>query len=87
MSQKVFDQCGLSGGSIKRVRGQSSATPQRKRGSARRLLNHMESAGFSAEWEEAAQRHRHGDTVTALNEPVDVMALKVGARNAAGGCL
>jgi hypothetical protein len=50
LSEDEFYNSGLFRGAIERVRGQFSATMRDKRDFMRRILNHMQDAGFIVEW-------------------------------------
>lgn len=76
LSEDEFYNSGLFRGAIERVRGQFSATMRDKRDFVRRILNHMQDAGFIVEWLSAGGANRHDYSVTLPNNRIAVIELK-----------
>jgi hypothetical protein len=76
LSEDEFYNSGLFRGAIERVRGQFSATMRDKRDFMRRILNHMQDAGFIVEWLSAGGANRHDYSITLPSNRIAVIELK-----------
>lgn len=76
LSEDEFYNSGLFRGAIERVRGQFSATMRDKRDFMRRILNHMQDAGFIVDWLSAGGANRHDYSITLPTNRTAVVELK-----------
>jgi hypothetical protein len=76
LSEKEFYNSGLFRGAIERIRGQYSATMRDKRDFVRRVLNHMQDAGFIKDWDSAGDSNRHDYSVRLPSGKIAVIELK-----------
>ncbi len=76
LNEQEFYSSGLFRGAIERVRGQFAATMREKRAFVQHILNHMQDAGFIAEWESAGEANRHDYAVQLNSGGTAVIELK-----------
>ena len=76
LTEEEFYEGGVFRGAIERVRGQYSATMQRKREFVRNVLNHMEDNGVIKNWDSTGDSNRHDYIINTKTGRVSVVELK-----------
>lgn len=76
LPEREFYDSGIFRGAIERIRGQFSATMREKREFVQHILNHMQDAGFIADWKSAGEANRHDYAVTLNSGKIAVIELK-----------
>jgi len=76
LTEAEFYESGILEGAIQRIRGQYSATMQAKRDFVARVLNHMQDAGYVADWESSGAANRHDYSIRMQNGRMTVIELK-----------
>lgn len=76
LTAEEFEQSGIFGGAIERIRGQFAATMREKREFVARVLDYMQSQGLIKAWQSAGEANRHDYAVTLLSEKTAVIEVK-----------